>query len=294
MAEYRINELADASGVSVRNIRVYQDRGLLPPPTIRGRTGWYSEEHLVRLNLISRMLERGYTFATISELLHAAHYGMKVEHVLRGEPKGGRFRNFKRAATITITELRKTLNASDKSIALGQKLGLLVKDGAHYAIKNPEVLEGAEVLVKSGIDIDVLLDRFVRVQDDLEDAARSFVSIITDKYFDEKLPELGEANVSKMAELIQTVRPMAHDIVETTFRKALDDEISKAIGQASTYFDAASGGPEAEVDGEAGGEATADGQAAEGEAVAGSSTYEASPSNLTTGSVTSDGVIRDQ
>ncbi len=290
MAEYRINELADASGVSVRNIRVYQDRGLLPPPTIRGRTGWYSEEHLVRLNLISRMLERGYTFATISELLHAAHYGMKVEHVLRGEPKGGRFRSFKRAATITITELRKTLNASDKSIALGQKLGLLVKDGAHYAIKNPEVLEGAEVLVKSGVDIDVLLDRFVRVQDDLEDAARSFVSIITDKYFDEKLPELGEANVSKMAELIQTVRPMAHDIVETTFRKALDDEISKAIGEASTYFDAASGGPHAT----AGRDAVADGEAAAGgEAVAEESTYEASPSNMTTGSVTSEDVIRE-
>ena len=76
MAEYRINDLAEASGVSVRNIRVYQDRGLLPPPAIRGRTGWYSDEHLVRLNLISRMLERGYTFATISELLHAAHYGI--------------------------------------------------------------------------------------------------------------------------------------------------------------------------------------------------------------------------
>lgn len=238
VAEYRINDLAEASGVSVRNIRVYQDRGLLPPPTIRGRTGWYTEDHLVRLNLISRMLERGYTFATISELLHAAHYGMKVEHVLRGTPpKGGRFRNFKRAATITFTELRKSLNASERSIALSQKLGLLVKDGAHYAVKNPEVLEGAEVLVKSGIDIDVLLDRFVRVQGDLEDAARSFVSIITDKYVNENLPDLGEDTISKVADLIQTVRPMAHEIVETTFRKALDDEITRAIGQASTYFD---------------------------------------------------------
>lgn len=239
MAEYRINDLAEAAGVSVRNIRVYQDRGLLPPPAIRGRTGWYSDEHLVRLNLISRMLDRGYTFATISELLHAAHYGMKVEHVLRGTPKAGRFRNIRRAATITLTELRKTLNASDKTIALSQKLGLLVKDGAHYAIRNPEVLEGAELLVKSGIDIDVLLDRWVRVQGDLEDVARSFVSIITDKYFDENLPDLGEAGVSRMAELIQTVRPMAYEIVESTFRKALDAQISYAIGRASTYFDAA-------------------------------------------------------
>ncbi|MGV9670164.1 MULTISPECIES: MerR family transcriptional regulator [unclassified Gordonia (in: high G+C Gram-positive bacteria)] len=249
MAEYRINDLAEASGVSVRNIRVYQDRGLLPPPVIRGRTGWYSEDHLVRLNLISRMLERGYTFATISELLHAAHYGMKVEHVLRGAPtKGGRFRTFKRAATITFTELRKSLNASEKSIALSQKLGLLVKDGAHYAIKNPEVLEGAEVLVKSGIDIDVLLDRFVRVQNDLEDAAKSFVSIITDKYLNENLPDLDESKISGVADLIQTVRPMAHEIVETTFRKALDEEITRALGEASTYFDVA----EAAVTGEDG------------------------------------------
>lgn len=239
MAEYRINELAQESDVSVRNIRVYQDRGLLPSPTIRGRTGWYSDEHLVRLRLISRMLERGYTFATISELLMAAHHGMRVEQVLRNPPKSGRFRNFKRAATITITELRKTLNASDRSIALSQKLGLLAKDGAHYAIRNPEVLEGAETLVKGGVDIEVLLDRWVRVQGDLEDVAKSFVSIITDKYFDENLPDIGEKAVSQMAEMIQTVRPIAHDIVETTFRKALDDEISKAIGEASTYFDSA-------------------------------------------------------
>lgn len=123
MTEYRINDLAQVSGVSVRNIRVYQDRGLLPAPTIRGRTGWYSDEHLVRLNLISRMLERGYTFATISELLHAAHYGMKVEHVLRASPKQSRFMNLKRAATITITEFRKSLGGSDRAIAVSQKLG---------------------------------------------------------------------------------------------------------------------------------------------------------------------------
>ncbi|EGD54393.1 MerR family transcriptional regulator [Gordonia neofelifaecis] len=238
MSEFRINDLAKVSGVSVRNIRVYQDRGLLPPPTIRGRTGWYSDEHLVRLNLISRMLERGYTFATISELLHAAHYGMKVEHVLRAAPKGGRFRNIKRAATITFTELKKTLGADERSINLSQKLGLLTKDGAHYAIRNPELLEGAEALVKGGVDIDALLDRWVRVESDLTDVARSFVSIITDKYFDENLPNLGEAELARMAELIQTVRPMAHEIVESTFSRALDNEISRAIGEATTYFDA--------------------------------------------------------
>ncbi len=237
MTEYRINDLAQVSGVSVRNIRVYQDRGLLPAPAIRGRTGWYSDEHLVRLNLISRMLERGYTFATISELLHAAHYGMKVEHVLRDSPKASRFMSIKRAATITITELRKSLGASDRAIGISQKLGLLTKDGAHYAVRNPEVLGSAEALVKAGIDIDVLLDMWVRVEQDLADVAHSFVSLITDKYFDENLPDLGDQTFTRIAELIQTVRPMAHEIVESAFSKALDDEISRAVGEASSLFD---------------------------------------------------------
>ncbi|GAC56937.1 putative MerR family transcriptional regulator [Gordonia hirsuta DSM 44140 = NBRC 16056] len=236
--EYRITELAEVSGVSVRNIRVYQDRGLLPPPEVRGRTGWYSQEHLVRLNLISRLLDRGYTFATISELLIAASRGLKVEHVLRDRPRGGRLRSLKRAATITVTELRKTLNASDRAIGLSQKLGLLVKEGGAFAVRNPDLLEGAELLVRNGIDIDRLLERWVQVKADLADVADSFVSMVTDKYFDENLPDLSEKKVSELAELIQAVRPMAHDIVETAFAEALDDAISRAIGEATTFYEA--------------------------------------------------------
>ena len=138
--------------MSASAIFAYQDRGLLPPPKILGRTGWYSEEHLVRLKLISGMLDRGYTFATISELARRPSWDESGTGAA-GTPKSGRFRNFKRAATITITELRNSLGASDRTIALSQKLGLLTKDGAHYAIRNPEVLEGAEVLVKSGIEL---------------------------------------------------------------------------------------------------------------------------------------------
>jgi len=240
VAEYRINELAEVSGVSVRNIRVYQDRGLLPPPKIKGRTGWYSTEHLVRLNLISRLLERGYTFATISELLLAAHYGMRVEHVLHGEPKGSRWRTFKRAATITLTELRKTLGADEKTIAMSQKLGLLAKEGAQYAVKSPELLEGAEVLVKAGIDLEPLLRKWERIQNDIDDIADNFVAIITDKYFgdDGRLLDMEETEIAKVAHLIGAVRPMAHEIVDTQFRRSLDAKISSAIGEASEILEA--------------------------------------------------------
>lgn len=247
MAEYRINDLAQVSGVSVRNIRVYQDRGLLPPPVIKGRTGWYYDEHLIRFNLISRMLERGYTFATISELLAAAHHGMTVEHILRGSTKRSRFQNLKSVATITVAELRKSLGASDRTIALSQKLGLLAKEGAGFAVTNPELLEGAEALVRDGIDIDVLLDRWVRVQDDLEDVAHSFVSIITDRFVDASLLGFDDVEVGRISDLIRRVRPLAHEVVDSTFTKALDREISKALAAVTAILETSTPAPMGEI-----------------------------------------------
>lgn len=63
--EYRINDLARESAIPVRNIRLYQERRILPPPVRRGRVGWYSEAHLARLRLIARLLDRGYSLAHI-------------------------------------------------------------------------------------------------------------------------------------------------------------------------------------------------------------------------------------
>ena len=99
MKEYRIDDLAQEARVSVRNVRVYQDRGLLPPPRKVGRAGWYNEEHLIRLNLIGRMLDRGYTFATISELLTAAQYGLHVKDVLETDNPTGQWKQYRGAGS---------------------------------------------------------------------------------------------------------------------------------------------------------------------------------------------------
>jgi DNA-binding transcriptional MerR regulator len=66
-----IDELAREAGTTVRNVRVYQDRGLLAPPERRGRIGLYGPDHLRRLRLVLRMLERGYPLAAIRELVEA-------------------------------------------------------------------------------------------------------------------------------------------------------------------------------------------------------------------------------
>jgi len=83
--EFRIEDLAEATGATVRNIRVYQEKGLLPPPARRGRTAYYGPDHHRRLVLVLRLLDRGYTFATIEELFTAERVGITVTDLIEAE-----------------------------------------------------------------------------------------------------------------------------------------------------------------------------------------------------------------
>ena len=70
--ELTVDQLALRAGVTVRNVRAYSARGLLPPPRMVGRTGYYGREHVARLLLVREMLAEGYTLAMIERTLTAA------------------------------------------------------------------------------------------------------------------------------------------------------------------------------------------------------------------------------
>jgi DNA-binding transcriptional MerR regulator len=80
--ELTVDELAQRTGLPVRTIREYQTMRLLPPPRRRGRVGVYGASHLARLDLISRLQERGYALASIRDLLEAWRDGGDLGEVL--------------------------------------------------------------------------------------------------------------------------------------------------------------------------------------------------------------------
>src|SRR5947209_5983011 len=71
-SELTIDRLAQRTGMSTRNIRAHQSRGLLAPPTLRGRTGYYNDEHVARVELIQRLQADGFSLALIKRLLRSA------------------------------------------------------------------------------------------------------------------------------------------------------------------------------------------------------------------------------
>ena len=60
-----LDELCNRVGMRVRNIRFYTTRGLVPPPIRRGRSGYYSADHLVRLELVKELQAHGFTLSAI-------------------------------------------------------------------------------------------------------------------------------------------------------------------------------------------------------------------------------------
>ncbi len=70
------------AGTTTRNIRAYQTKGVLEPPDIVGRIGYYGDDHLTRLKLISRLQQRGFGLAAISDLLDAWDSGASLSEVL--------------------------------------------------------------------------------------------------------------------------------------------------------------------------------------------------------------------
>ena len=60
-----LEELTQRVGMSVRNIRFYTTKGLVPPPIRRGRSGYYSADHVARLELVRELQAHGFTLSAI-------------------------------------------------------------------------------------------------------------------------------------------------------------------------------------------------------------------------------------
>ena len=66
-----LEELTTRVGMSVRNIRFYTSKGLVPPPIRRGRSGLYTADHVSRLELVRELQSHGFTLSAIEKYLAA-------------------------------------------------------------------------------------------------------------------------------------------------------------------------------------------------------------------------------
>ncbi len=230
--EFRVDELARAAGTTVRNVRAYQDRGLLPPPRRKGRVGLYSDAHLARLRLVGTLLERGYTLASIGELLRAWERGQDVATVLGLETTLGAPWTDRAEEIVRAEELAGMFGeGSEPFVKQAEQIGLLVAEPGGYRATNPAALEVGRLLVEAGVPLEDVMAAARGLRGDVEGIARRFVELV-EAHVVEPLGALPAADdLRRLGELVTSIRPLVNRLVEAELGRAMEEEIRHRLGE---------------------------------------------------------------
>lgn len=232
-SEFTIDELAREASTTVRNVRAYQDRGLLPPPVRRGRTGWYSHDHLARLRLIGNLLSRGYTLGNIGELLGALERGHDLHQIIGLERAIASPWSAEHPRSYTLPELLKMFGVifNPRTLAKVIELGLLEPDGLNYRAPSPKILVAGAELAKAGMPLEDLLKVIEGLRANVQRVADEMVQLIArllDHYEGELPPP---EDVPRLAETIWRLRPLAMMAVEAEVSRALEKSANTFLGE---------------------------------------------------------------
>ncbi|MEU2788548.1 MerR family transcriptional regulator [Streptomyces sp. NPDC007100] len=226
-AEYRIEDLAHISGTSVRTIRAYQDRGLLPKPERRGRANVYGDEHLERLRRTADLLDRGYTLASIKELLEAWDTGRGLGGVLGLVAEVDGPWSDEEAARITRAELDAAFGGTPDEDALADavELGVLERlpgsDGA-FRVPSPQELAVAAELHSAGVPLTAISGHLRELRGQVEHIAARFLDFTTEYVFRPYLDhQPTDAEATEAAGLVRRLRPLAQQTVDAELARAM-------------------------------------------------------------------------
>jgi DNA-binding transcriptional MerR regulator len=207
-----MEELARLAGITVRTLRFYRERKLIPPPRREGRIAWYDDHHLARLRTISALLERGHTLNGIAELAEALEHGRDVADLLGvGAPTE------EEPVHLTPEELAARFEGevTAENLAAAMDLGYLGTDGDEIVHVSRRLLEVSSALVREGIPLAEVLAAGKQVREHVDALAELFADMV--------LRHGPEENLHRL-------RPLARSVVEAELSLALDRRLRKPQG----------------------------------------------------------------
>lgn len=226
---YRLQELADRTGLPIRTIRWYQSEGLLPKPGKRGRDAVYRDDHLERLRLIAELRDRGLTLTTIRDLVARERPGSTVAEWL----------GIDATLTASWSDDRPRIVDRDELAHLtgGRRPGLLAElqdagyvtptEGGAWLVPSPTLLDLALQLHDAGIDVELtgrlrdLLRR--RLAKAVDDAVKLLVERTGTGF-------AGAASPEEVAIAIGALRPIARETTSLILAQEVERALRELVG----------------------------------------------------------------
>lgn len=225
--EYRIEDLAHLSGATVRTIRAYQERGLLPRPERRGRANVYGDTHLARLRQIADLLDRGYSLASIKELLEAWDAGLDLGGVLGLVAEIDGPWTDEKASCVSRPDLDTAFGGSsdEEAIAEAVELGVLERipgEDDAFLVPSPQELAVAAQLHSAGVPLLAITGHLREVRTEVEHIASRFLDFTTEHVFQPFLDHPPtEAEAAEAATLVRRLRPLAQQTIDAELARAM-------------------------------------------------------------------------
>jgi DNA-binding transcriptional MerR regulator len=236
---YTIDQLAQVTGMTVRNIRAHQSRGLLPPPEVRGRTGFYGPEHVARIQMIVDMQADGFNLGAIARLLQNTPPGTAASQLSFGrslrEPWDDETTEYMEASELAART--GNAEADPELLRRTEQLGVIIPAGeGRYEVLSPALIRAGEALVSLGIPIEAGLGVMGQLVRHADGMSRAFVRMFLEKIW-EPFEAAGkpEADWPRVQEALDKLRPLALEAVNATFRlsmgRAVEAEAARMLAR---------------------------------------------------------------
>lgn len=209
-----IDEIAREAGIPASTVRLYQNKGLLPPPERRGRVGYYGQGHRDRLRLIAHLQDRGFSLAAIKEALDAWATGRSLDHLLGvGDIAPTLSREPLRLTPSELAERFEGIGLTQADIVRAVEVGLVELDGTDIVISNAAFADIGPAVARIGVPVTEILDEYDALRTAVEAIAERFRAVFERHVWQpfeaagmppDRIPELTN-DVTHLTELATTV-----------------------------------------------------------------------------------------
>jgi DNA-binding transcriptional MerR regulator len=238
-----IEDLAREAGTATTTVRMYQSRGLLPPPVRRGRVGFYGDGHLARLRLIAQLQDEGFSLASIKRLIDAWQDGRGLADVLGLEAQVGAA--WRPEAPLRLDPEGYAALFGDQVISAenfqrAAAMGLVEMVDGEVVVASPRLLEIGAELARGGVPVDEALDELQALEGLADEIAERFTGVFErnawSTFVDAGFPP---DEVRGLAASLQRLSVLAEDVVEVALRAALRRKADAFLVAQATRLEAA-------------------------------------------------------
>jgi DNA-binding transcriptional MerR regulator len=223
--------------MTVRNVRAHASRGLLPPPRMQGRTGFYGAEHLARLELITHLQSEGFSLAAIERLVEATP-NQTAERALsqylemlmpwQAEPP----------VDMAREEFTSWIGVEQSDFDLLVGAGLVEDRGdGEIRVHSPGMVRAGAEAVRLRMPLEELLRTRRMVLEHVTDVADNFVDLFRRTVWRDFVEDgLPADRFDEIRDVVGKLQPVAAQTVISAFRETMPRAVGDLVREASAIL----------------------------------------------------------